>query len=58
MPLLYLDEIESVTRLHRLWSDRHPAPVRFCREDYLGDPDISLPAAVRSLVEERSGLRP
>lgn len=58
MPLLYLDEIESVTRLHRLWSDRHPAPVWFRREDFLGDAGIPLPVAVRSLVEERSGLRP
>ena len=58
MPLLYLEEIESVTRLHRLWSARHPAPVRFRREDFLGDPEVPLPLAVRSLVEARSGLTP
>ena len=58
MPLLYLDEIESVTRLHPLWSDRRPAPVWFRREDFLGDRATPLPGAVRSLVEERSGLRP
>ena len=58
MPLLYLDEIESVTRLHPLWSSRRPAPVRFCREDFLGDQAGPLPEAVRNLVEERSGFRP
>ena len=58
MPLLYLDEIESVTRLHPLWSDRRPSPVWFRREDFLGDRATALPDFVRSLVEERSGLRP
>ena len=58
MPLLYLDEIESVTRLYPLWSDRRPSPVWFRREDFLGDRATALPDFVRSLVEERSGLRP
>ena len=37
MPLLYLDEIDAVTRLHPLWSSRRPAPVWFRRGDYLGE---------------------
>jgi DUF1365 family protein len=58
MPLLYLDEVDSVTRLHPLWSSRRPAPVWFRRADFLGDSATALPEAVRNLVEERSGLRP
>jgi len=58
MPLIYLDEIDSVTRLHPLWSSRRPAPVWFRREDFLGDHATPLHEAVRSLVEERSGVRP
>lgn len=58
MPLIYLDEIGSVTRLHPLWSSRWPAPVRFRREDFLGDHATPLPQAVRDLVEERCGLKP
>jgi len=57
MPLIYLDEIDSVTRLHPLWSSRWPAPVRFRRADFLGDPATPLPHAVRDLVAERGGLR-
>jgi uncharacterized protein len=58
MPLLDLAEIDAVTRLHPLWSGRHPAPVWFRRADFLGDPAVPLDEAVRDLVEERSGRRP
>jgi DUF1365 family protein len=58
MPLLYLDEIDSVTGLHPLWSSRRASPVRFRRADFLGDPATPLSQAAHDLVEERSGLRP
>jgi len=58
MPLIYLDEIDSVTRLHPLWSSHWPSPVRFRREDFLGDRATPLPQAVRDLVEKRCGLTP
>jgi DUF1365 family protein len=58
MPLLDLAEIDSVTRLHPLWSSRRLAPAWFRRADFLGDPARSLDEAVRDLVEERSERRP
>jgi DUF1365 family protein len=58
MPLLDLAEIDSVTRLHPLWSSKRPAPVWFRRSDFLGNPAVPLDQAVRDLVEERSGTRP
>lgn len=58
MPLLDLSEIDAVTALHPLWSSRRPAPVRFRRTDFLGDPAVPLDEAVRALVEERCGRRP
>jgi hypothetical protein len=58
MPLLDLAEITRVTQLHPLWSSRRAAPVRFRRQDFLGDPSVDVADAVRDLVEERSGTRP
>ena len=58
MPLLDLDEVDAVADLHPLVSRRRPAPVRFRRHDYLGDPTVPLSTAVRDLVEARSGRRP
>lgn len=42
----------------RLFSSRRPAPARFRREDFLGDPARPLSACVRDLVERRTGERP
>ena len=56
--LLDLSEIDSVCRLHPLWSQSGRNAVRFRRSDYLGDSAIPLDAAVRDLVEERTGSRP
>lgn len=59
VPLLYLDEIDAVTRLHPLWSSRRPAPVWFRRGDYLGEGVAKpLDQAVRDVVEERLQFRP
>ena len=43
---------------HPLYSARRPAPVRFRRSDYLGDPDAPLAESARRLVAERTGHRP
>ena len=58
--MVYLDlaELDRVFRGRWLWSARRPALARFRREDHLGDPAVPLDAAVRDLVEERTGRRP
>jgi DUF1365 family protein len=58
--MMYLDlaELPELFDSIPLWSARRPAPARFLRSDYLGDPDLSLDLAVRNLIEERSGSRP
>ena len=58
MPLLDLDEVEDVMGLHPAWSASRAAPVRFRREDFLGDPAQPLDGAVRDVVSERTGRRP
>lgn len=58
MTLLDLDELPGVFDRHPLYSARRPAPVRFRRSDYLGDPDIPLAESARRLVRERIGRRP
>ena len=58
--LLYLDlaEIDQVFADRLFWSTKRPAPARFRRSDHLGDPDLPLDEAVRSLVRERTGSWP
>ena len=58
--LVYLDlaELDTVFRGRWLWSTARPALARFDRCDHLGDPSVSLDAAVRDLVENRTGRRP
>ncbi len=58
MLLLDLDELPGVLDGHPLYSASRRAPVRFRREDYLGDPARPLADCVRELVEERTGERP
>ncbi len=58
MPLLDLAEVDDVMSLHPAWSARRAAPVRFRREDFLGDPALPLDQVVRDLVTERTGRRP
>ena len=57
LPLLFLDELAAVARLHPLWS-RHPGPVWLRRADLLGDRSVPIDQAVRDLVEARLGVRP
>jgi DUF1365 family protein len=58
--MVYLDlaELETVFRHRWLWSARRPALAWFRRRDHLGDPQVPLAAAVRDLVEQRTGRRP
>lgn len=58
MTLLDLDELPELFDRHPLYSARRPAPARFRRSDYLGDPDIPLAQSARRLVEARTGHRP
>jgi DUF1365 family protein len=58
MPLLDLSEIDAVMGMHPAWSSQRTSPVRFRREDFLGDPAAPLGTAVRNLVGDRTGHRP
>lgn len=58
--MLYLD-LERMDALFAgtpFWSARHPAPARFRRSDFLGDPALPLADAVRRRVHEETGLLP
>ena len=58
MPLLDLAEVDAVFAQHPLWSVEGHNVVSFRRADYLGDPEVSLEVAVRSLVRAHSGAAP
>jgi DUF1365 family protein len=58
--LMYLD-LEELPRLldrYPLWSARRPAPARFRRADYMGDPERPLAECARDVVESQTGARP
>lgn len=58
MPLLDLAEVDDVMGMHPAWSSRRASPMRFRRQDFLGDPATPLAGAVRDLVSDRTGRRP
>lgn len=58
MAYLDLAELDSVFAGRWFWSTRRPAPIRFRRSDYFGDPQQSLDEAVRGLVQKETGRRP
>lgn len=58
MVLLDLAELDTVFRGRWLWSTSRGALARFDRRDHLGDPALPLDAAVRDLVQQRTGQRP
>lgn len=58
MAWLDLDELPDALDAHPLWSARRPAPARFRRRDYHGDPSVPLDQAVRDTVESVAGHRP
>lgn len=55
---LDLAELDEVFHGRWLWSTCRPAPARFRRADFLGDPAIPLDAAVRSRVASATGRAP
>lgn len=58
LALAYLDLAELPQLLGGQLVSARPGLVRFRRNDYLGDPAVSLDRTVRELVSERSGIRP
>lgn len=58
--MVYLDlaELDRVFRGRWLWSTVRLAPLRFAREDHLGDPRRPLDEAVRDFVARAGGRRP
>lgn len=58
MAWLDLDELPGALDAHPLWSARRPAPIRFRRADFHGDPAIGLADAVRDTVQAHLGERP
>jgi DUF1365 family protein len=58
--LTYLDlaELPGALDPYPLYSARRPAPARFRRADYLGDPSRPLNECARDLVEAKTGARP
>lgn len=55
---LDLDELDTVFEGRWFWSTGRPAPVRFRREDYLGDPRVPLKTAVRECIRRTIGRAP
>jgi DUF1365 family protein len=58
--LMYLDleELPGALDPFPLWSARRPAPARFRRGDFMGDPARPLAECARDAVEEQTGHRP
>jgi len=55
MPYICLDELPELFDGHWLWSARGPAPARFKRSDFLGDPELPLQQEVRRRIFEETG---
>ena len=55
---LDLDELPGLLDRYPLWSARRPAPARFRRADFMGDPKRPLAECARDVVEEQTGSRP
>jgi hypothetical protein len=55
---LDLDELPAALDPYPLWSARRPAPARFRREDFMGDPARPLAECARDAVEAETGSRP
>jgi DUF1365 family protein len=58
--MMYLDlaELPSIFDPFWCWSARRPAPARFHRSDYHGDPRTTLDSAVRATVASHTGSAP
>jgi uncharacterized protein len=58
--LMYLDlaELPQALDPYPFWSARRPAPARFRRADFMGDPRRPLDECARDAVEAKTGSRP
>jgi DUF1365 family protein len=55
---LDLDELPAALDPYPLWSARRPAPARFRRGDFMGNPARPLAKCARDAVEASTGARP
>jgi uncharacterized protein len=55
---LDLDELPRLLDRYPLWSARRPAPARFRRADFMGDPEQPLAECARDAVEAQTAARP
>jgi DUF1365 family protein len=55
---LDLDELPGLLDRYPLFSARRPAPARFRRADFMGDPRRPLAECARDVVEAQTGSRP
>ncbi len=58
MPLIQLDQIDQFLSGSKFFGRKFWHPGRFCRRDFLGDPNIPLVQAVKDRVVESLGVRP
>ena len=58
LPYLDLEELPELLDPYPLWSARRPAPARFHRTDFMGDPRRPLADCARDEVEAATGSRP
>ena len=58
MAWLALEELPGALDAHPFWSARHPAPMRFRRQDFHGPAGVPLADAVRHTVAEATGRLP
>ncbi len=58
MSYIELGRVEEILAQVACASATSPALVRYRRQDYFGDPDLSLDQTIRDLVFSRSGRRP
>jgi DUF1365 family protein len=58
MPMVDLDELESMNSFAPMWRPRGHAIMAFHRRDYMGDATRPLASVVRDTVEDRAGFRP
>ena len=55
---LDLDRLDSLSKIHPLWSGDRSNVAYFRRSDHTGDPKIPLATAIRNHVEKTAGHRP
>jgi len=58
MPMVDLDDLESLNALAPLWRAEGRAVMSYRRKDFMGDPARPLTEVVRDTVAERLGFRP